>query len=425
VTIKNKHFTINSNKNDKNDKNDKNYLLINLKNNYSKIKKHREDYYQFINHFSTLMESILGKGVSIEQNNEQYIFNNVYIIDHDHHGYPLKKKLFISDNKINIKKNHTFFNKNVIYFTNHLIGNIDVYYDENTKIILGYKEKNKDYQKTEKIKKFMIVNYSLFNIIKYFGYEKTYINVKDIASIIKEQTETGEHKLNNNDILKKIIFDISKMRILNLKSLMREIVILLNRIKYGKLIDNLSKKYHKNLQKIIIGDVFAKWKEVEENIHFENIHFENIGDKSINIDINSEYVDVEEISNYDYHGNLILYYIIKELEKLFEINNKNNYFSNNLAHMIIKIINNSFEKNNNEKILTNFDMRKFKYIVESKSYTYQDENIIVNSDGFKFAEDEVDKEIIEMKEDLREEQDAIDVEHSEDIDYGNVDYANE
>ena len=115
----------------------------------------------------------------------------------------IDKEIQISDkdNKIQFKSNHPFFNKDVIYYTTYKNGKIEVFYDAITKILLGYKEENKNYViNTQNDKKIKIL-YSTLNKLKMFGYKyKNYSLTDDnkviqIKDIIRDKIDITKQKI--------------------------------------------------------------------------------------------------------------------------------------------------------------------------------------------------------------------------------------
>ena len=405
-----------------------------LKNEYGGSKGHKEDYYGYIYKFISNIESVIGKNININNQN-LYLRYDTYIIDHDQNGFPLETPIILinKDNIIQFKKNHPFFKKDVIYYTNLRAGRIDVFYDSSTYLLLGYKETNKEYMEAKNPNKHLKVNYSILNRIKMLGYESKY---KDISPEVEEMVKYFKRK-SSDDIIKEIVSKTGRARIHNLKKSITDIQRFLYKIKYGyEPKDDLSKdnsenvlleKFSKKLENMKFSDnnkknkVFKRWK-----IPFYNLYFQNLENKTVNLSIDSKYLSFEDFSMYDYHGNLVLFYLIQELEKLIEFNS-DRYIKTNITYFIIDIINHLFSLFNKEDELTNFEIQRFNYILNSYSYVHDVEEkghgIEGEIEGFygEYTEegDGMAEEDMEKREDDIEEAQAMDIEG--DLDY-EIDY---
>src|SRR4029079_18801875 len=119
-------------------------------------KRHKEDYYQFIDLFITELERNLGKDINLY--GQIHLRYDTYIIKHDHNGFPITP-IIITDvnNKIMFKRNHPFFHTDVIFYTNKTL-QIDVFYDAISKLLLGYTEKSKEYKYARRHNVYLEVN---------------------------------------------------------------------------------------------------------------------------------------------------------------------------------------------------------------------------------------------------------------------------
>ncbi len=417
-------------------------FIAELKKQYGKTKTHREDYYNYIDDFVNLIDSIIGKNINI--NNENiYTKNNIYIIDHDYHGYPLPTPLIIKEdeNKIIYKKDHPFFKTDVLYYTNQKL-KIDVYYNAITLLLLGSKEVNKDYEFPKKRNVYMKINYSIADRLKLLGHSSRYIDVSDKIDTIKQT-----YKIDNpQEIIKTVVSEISRTRIHNLKQSIVYIQRYINRIKYNyqqdivdtrdkESIDLFLEKYRNKLKTVVTrktrgdGDkdrdsesnkFFNMWKAVKTDIFFQNLE-----NRTVNLNADAKYILSDDINYYDYHGNLILFYIVKELIKLIEINDEK-FVKINLTFLIIDIIIRLHRLFNTEQEITNYELKRFNYIINSKQSVYEmDEGYKMEGevDGFyeeyKDPADPENLEELELKEEAQEEQEALDIEGE--LDY-EIDY---
>src|SRR5690606_33999969 len=79
--------------------------------------------------------------------------------------------------------------------------------------------------------------------------------------------------------------------------------------------DKLIQKYHGKIKRLDLRKdnykFFRNWKAVVYNLFFKSLE-----DRVLNLDPDMNFIFYDEIADYDYHGNLILYYIITELNEL-------------------------------------------------------------------------------------------------------------
>lgn len=390
-----------------------------IKNEYGNDKKFKGDYYQFINKF---LDRLKGSANNVISSKKINLFNDVYIIKHDHQGYPLKQIAIIPDtkDKIIFHKNHKFFKKDVIMLKNPSIRNVEIYYDPYNYILLGYKEGNKEFnvsKRTVTLEK----QYSLKNKIKYLGVENKYI---DLGKEIRDESLIYDGKIDNKQILKNIINKLSTSRISNLKTIVKDTVIKMYKLKYGEFTSKPFQKYTKNKQNremINVKNIFENWHTLTDNMVYKEIsdinskitELENYG-HSDNGDNKKNIIDYGEIQNYDYSGNLLLFYFLEQLSKLLD-STKNDFVRRNIADFIIEIIKNEFEKYDED--LSDFQMQKFKYLLGSKLFVYDYEEIITEENIVEEFE-QINDEILDNDE-LNE---GIDIDNPEDLNYDNVDY---
>ena len=345
--------------------------------------------------------------------------NNLYIFDHDYQGVSIEKEIQISDkdNKIQFKSNHPFFNRDVIYYTTYKNGKIEVFYDAITKILIGYKEENKNYvNNTQNDKKIKIL-YSTLNKLKMFGYKyKNYnLNEEDkdnqIKNIIREKIDITKQKIyrfqrilyriTNNFIVKKKLNEFDKIN---------EEENFFNN-KYDQLIEKYGKKI-KNIN-IVNKDgnhlILRHWKNLADNITFVN--------EKIDIDSNVNTIEYEKINKFDKEGILLNYYFINELNKLFNFNN-DKQTRINLSAFIYDFINISFSLINEEKMQNDKDYKRFEYILNSKQFIDEIKDQIGKTEGiYEEVIDEDKKELTEEEQnkldDDKEALDALDLEENE------------
>jgi len=356
--------------------------------------------------------------------------NDLYMFNHDHLGNKLDKDIVISekDNKVQYKHNHPFYNTDVIYYTSYKTGKIEVFYDSITKILLGYKEENKNYVLNILPDKKIKIIYSLYNKFKMLGHTVKYYIIKN------NQTENTDKNDDNTEI-NNYITNIIRNRIDLLKQFIYRFQRVITRIinnyynkqkkdKYEKIneednyfnnkFENLIEKYSKKLSNINIVNqngshlAFKHWKNFADNIT-------SLYDNAINID--SNILIYEKINKYDNNGNYILFYFVNELNKLYEYN-KDKSIKMYLSSLILDFININYNIYNEEKIQIDKDLRRFYYVINSVLYINEIKDKVGETEGiYEEAIDGDKKEISEEEQnkmdDDNEEQEALDVEGNE------------
>jgi hypothetical protein len=267
------------------------------------------------------------------------------------------------------------------------------------------------------------------------GYRNKYIDIQKMKQDIKEKYAKDDSQF----ILKHMVSEIGRLRIDNLKKMLNYTQMIIYRIRYGfekELTPDLEKteyemqnlvERYKALKVIIIKDsktgnrIFQDWKAISFGLNFQDT-----GDKTINISIDDKYVQSEEISNYDYHGNLLLFYIVKNMADLISYNN-NKFIKTNTVYLLIDTIIRMHTRFNREDWTKNFSMKRFSYImksiasqkdIESEDGTFKDVTTGIYGE-YVDADDELDPETGEAMIDDQEEMDAIDVDTE--VDY-QIDY---
>lgn len=271
--------------------------------------------------------------------------NNQYVIDHDINGNKLKNPIIINegDKKIQFKRNDIKYGTNIyiyednnnLYIYNAITLNMVAYKNNLNKII------------NVNLPLYLKINYSLKHQLLFLGHEKIYYNIKD----------SGAHK-------KKIISNLIRNRILNLKN----IIINIQRILY-----QIHNKYDYNNNNIntIAKNYMNKFKNI--NITLDNSEINNIINNIffVPFDYNStlkednEYIYIGSLQIIQNNDNIILNFICNELIKLLNANTNDKYILTNLALIIIDIIKkeyNNYMKRNNS--LNNIEVRKF---IETKN----------------------------------------------------------
>jgi hypothetical protein len=359
--------------------------------------------------------------------------HNLYIFNHDHLGVKLDKNIVITEkeNKVKFELNHPFFKTNVIYYTTYKNGRIDVFYDSQTKILLGYKEENKNYVMNIQHDKLIKIVYSIYNKLKMLGYNSEYINLAIEENNIEENFEQNKNTKIKNIIntrkenISHIIYRFQRLitRIVNSyvipkpkkedhenKKYIEDMEFFNNKF------DSLIEKYTKHLNSINIVSqngshmIFKHWSGVSK-INFKDVK-ENIID-----DINDNNILYYKLSKIDTNGNIILYYFVNEILKLYKYND-NSVQKSYLTNLIIDFINIYFDMYNEEKYKIKMDYKNFWYIINSSVYIDEIKEKIGETEGIYEEAVDPDKQELtpeeqDAKDDAEEEEDALDVEGDE------------
>jgi hypothetical protein len=367
-----------------------------------------------INYIHTFVDKLKGLvGEVIKGTQLTYIKNNKYHIDHDSDGYDLGGNdiVITDDNTITYKKNHNYFKKDVIYYTDNRGRRKDVYYDAISKYLIGYKELSGKYIDIKNTNKKIKITLSIYNKLNILGYSSEYINIK-----------------NNNKQDNHMLKDICSSRLENLKRTVIEFQRVFNNILNNKDVSkgkndnkNISEhNYFSNKLNTIIdkyknrfsnikltnkkgtGKIFKHWKAISNGLVISN--FENN-----NIDNESQYINATEINRYDETSNIMLFYIIEQFTNLLDYN-ENSFIKTNIANFIIEFIDSVYNRYNNEYIYLNSDIIKFIYTLNSHGYLkdfYDNKTIDIQDDNDKLTEEEIENNL-----DIKESLDAIDVDMS-------------
>ena len=238
------------------------------------------------------------------------------------------------------------------------------------------------------------------------GYDKKYIkNDRDIKN-------------------KKIIKNIIRNRIFNLKKIINKIQYYIFRIKNKFLNKNEQEEYNNNeligkfinkIDKLKIyfknSKIFEDYKILNDNLFLESFNIDTIKNET-----NNDFINNLDVSKLDKTGNLLLFYIVHELRNLILVN-QNSRMKNTVVWFVLDLINTVFSQFNKDFINNNFNLKRFNYIINSKGYIYDMEQKGHSKEseltGFYSeyidADNNVTEEDLEKIQDLAEEQDALDI----------------
>ena len=166
------------------------------------------------------------------------------------------------------------------------------------------------------------------------------------------------------DIIRNRI-DFMKKSIYNFRLIINKVknnVVSENEIEKESTTINIPEKYSKKIGRMNINnnnkDILYDYKILSDNLFFKNFKYED--DKIYELDIINTY----NLIDYDFHGNLIFFYLVTELLTLIR-NNKNNFIKTNIIFMIIDIINKLYDEFSEDYVLSQHEMRLFNRILKS------------------------------------------------------------
>ena len=417
-----------------------------IKKNFDKIiykfQKHENNIEKSINLLLDCVQKLLGTDLFV--NNKAYnLYNNIYIIDHDYNGIKLDSPVQIYENeeKFKIIENHPHFKRNVIVYTMKKNTKYELYYDMQEKILIGYREVNKEYNNiTNTICKLQI-NYSLKNILLQFGLPRQQINITDIYPEIyglSSELFNDKFKKSENFNIIDFINKIYTRRFNIIKNLGIKLNIYINRFKFNYNVTLLESDYNKNNKKNInqpdeilnnmFDILYVKYKKKINKIIVKNNN-SDLFLKYINTIINylpmtynthdmkmsfANFIDYKFIINNDFSSNLVFNYIIDEIIKLIELNN-NKTIKTNIISFIIDTIIISFNSQNYEVSKFNKTINYFNQILYTSEFYLEVYNNMMETfdlntyDKDNNLDEEKQKEVMEEQEIDKEEAEALDI----------------
>lgn len=400
-----------------------------IKSQYGESKDFKQDYFKFVKEFTDELYRLVGKDKNLLAQNI-FIHQNSYIIDHNFEGHKLKEPMVITDqdNKIKFKEKHPFFKTDVLYYTDQTAGKIDVFYDATTHILLGYKESHKNFVNRKRSSAILKINLSIENKIKQLGFSSQYLPLREKVKELRKYYGKDQ----SEEMIREIISNYGRQRVDRLKEFMANIQRALYQIKNNykptplKMEDveeedeekeDFLDKYRKRINKMQLRDpngqnrFFKYWKDLRNGLFFNDI-----SKRTLNINYKAKFVAINDIAGYDYHGNLLLFYIIDQIHNLIKYND-NKFTKANLANLMIELINIEFNKHDTDSKFNNLDIKRFKYILKSSMEVSvireTDDRDRIETDEYGEYRDvdaEESEEYVENNYDAMQEREAIDVE---------------
>ena len=370
-----------------------------------KYEKYNSNITKTITQLLDTIQKLLGTDIIID--NQTYnLFWNIFIIDHDYNGNKLESPLLVyeKENKFRIIESHGHFKRSVLVYTMQKNTKYELFYDLEEKILLGYREVNKEYIDVKKSNVKIKINYSFKNMLTLFGFTREQINIRDFYPEIFGLSKENFNENFKNFNMELFINKIANRRFNLIKKLGIELKKYINRFKNNYKVniitieatysnnlnqqvtntyvsdsannplDLLYVKYQKKIDQHITTEIIDEKENKSKNNNIINSHiflkyiniinlylpFENIKLSRNDIPKFSESIDYNIIFKNDYMGSVILNYIFDEIIRLVDYNSNKNIKAN-LIHFILDIICTLFNQ-------TFFEISKYK---QELNYFYQ------------------------------------------------------
>ncbi len=365
--------------------------------------KFNKDIDTIIREFIKKLESLIGKNININNNN-YYLFSDVYEIDHDYKGNK-RESIFLleNDKKVEFKADDGYFKQDIYYYYD-ATNRVTVYYSSIEKYLLGYKENSKDIIRVFNTDCYLRVRYSVLNQLKLLGFN--YMNNKMNKDIKDFNSLKSVNSFANN---------ILKIRLQNLKNCLSDIQQIIYQVKNhfdGSNLNIIAKIYISKIKKLETYDenserIFKDWNILINSLYYENIEINKL--KISSLPNTNHYVSSKILNEFNTSDKIILYYIIEQFNMLLDIN-QDNYTKNNVAYMIINIIIQLFRNLNTvESSYYNINVKKFYNYITNKaevsSELVEDETANLNEEQLEKLKDEQDN--------YKESLDALDADQDE------------
>ena len=321
----------------------------------------------------------------------------------------------------------------------------ELFYDMQEKILIGYREVNKEYNNITNIICKLQINYSLKNMLLQFGLPRQQVNITDIyPEIYGLSSEQFDEKFKNPEKFNIIDFinKIYTRRFNIIKNLGIKLNIYINRFKFNYNVQLLQSEYYNyknNEPDEILNNpldiLYIKYKKkINKNVVTQknDKNISHVFLKYINSIINylpmtyntknikmhfTNFIDYSFIIKNDFTSNLVFNYIIDEIIRLIEINS-NKTVKTNIINFIVDTIIICFNSQNYEVSKFNKTINYFNQVLYTSEFyleVYNNNNMMIdvfdlnmNNETDNLDEDK-QKQIMEDKEDDKEEAEALDI----------------
>ena len=321
-----------------------------------------------------MLEELIGVNVNLDIDKYPvHLTDDVYIIDHSYDGSLLQEPLilFQKDQRVIFKEDNPFFKTDVYYYSDNRT-QIDVYYHAVTLKLLGYREKHKDYVRSDKTNNYLKINASIKNRLLSIGYQTKYIDIGKAFELNMKSIKDADK--NYFQILDSLIRD----HILKIRSSIDKMSSILYKIKNyvpqdstsqppssivhsAQQMETLVSKYGKLIKDLSLGendDAMNDWNYIRSSFTYKPINWRETNVRPTE----KMYVSSSLISYYDVSSNLMMYYLINELVKILK-SNPERITKTNIAQLYIEMINYIYNLYNMDKYLGSFDLKRFMYIL--------------------------------------------------------------
>lgn len=197
-----------------------------------KYEKYNSNISKSIEQLLDSMQKLLGMDIIIGTNTHN-LYWNIYVIDHDYNGNKLESTISVyeKDNKFRVIQSHGHFKRDVIVYTMQKNTKYELFYDLEEKILLGYREVNKEYNDIKKAGIKLKINYSFKNMLMLFGFTRQQINLRDFYPEIYGLSEEKFKEKFSNFNMENFINKIANRRFEVIKKLGIELKKYVNRFK--------------------------------------------------------------------------------------------------------------------------------------------------------------------------------------------------
>jgi len=234
--------------------------------------------------------------------------------------------------------------------------------------------------------------------------------------------------------------NLLREHILKTKSNIDKFVSVLNKIKYyfeqseeitagfmtskGNALSKLVIKHGMTLARNPIkwpDDLFSEWQDIRDTFQYIPVNW-----KSTNISSDTTVVSYEVINFHDSTSSVMLFYLVDEINKLFELNNSKS-MGEMISTIIADIINYIYGLYDTEMFMNSMEYKRFQYILDGSEFLIDP---LIKGQGLDklTAYSETDGDIEELKDELTEEEkdEMTDIkEESEALDIESPEYEDE
>jgi hypothetical protein len=414
-----------------------------------KFQKYDNNLNNTLDTFLDNVQKLLGTDVLID-NKLHNLHYDIYIIDHDYNGTKLSSPVQVSekDNRFRLVEKHPFFKRDVLVYTLQKNTKYESFYDAYDKYLLGYREVNKEFIPIEKTNAKILVNHSLKNIFLLIGFTRTDIDIKDFYPEIYGFTYEEYENFRSNFKMNNLLNKIAQRRFGIIKKLGSQINTYVNRFKFNyqvKIIETVNiydQTVNANPENDPVNNpfdiIYTKFqKKLDSNIITEQqdkdikhlfLKYVNIIQLYLPFIKLSETIDWSTFVNYstvlkhDYSSNLVLNYIIDEVNRLINYNT-NKVIKTNLVIFIIEITWKLFNLTNYNITMHNREANFFNQILYSSDFYLETQNQDMMVDAIDFYG--ITKDENEMTEEERhkhKEELEDDIEEDQAIDWGDTEF---